>query len=119
VKLALITLWTLASLTLATDAPVAEHVYRMPKKAALEWHLVDEWRVRLMAVAYCYFNRWSALPGATSASPWSRSCPEDIMQWMGSRSIDNQALKKQHNEKTTNDSNDCRAGAHLGASGEE
>ena len=38
-KLALITLWTLASLTLASDAPVAEHVYRMPKKAALEWHL--------------------------------------------------------------------------------
>jgi len=44
-KRALITVWTLASVTLAADTPVAEHVYRMPKKAALKWHLVDEWRV--------------------------------------------------------------------------
>jgi hypothetical protein len=43
---------TLASVTLAADTPVAEHVYRIPKKAALEWHLADEWRVWLEAVAY-------------------------------------------------------------------
>jgi hypothetical protein len=37
---------------------VAEHVYRMPKKAALEWHLVDEWRVWLTAVAYSPDADW-------------------------------------------------------------
>ena len=57
-KRALITMWTLASVTLAGDAPVVEHVYRMPKKAALEWHLADEWRVWLEAVAYSSDADW-------------------------------------------------------------
>jgi hypothetical protein len=45
-KRALITVWTLASVTLASvtlaaDTPVAEPVYQMPKKAALKWHLAN------------------------------------------------------------------------------
>ena len=58
-KSVLIIMWMLASLTLAADLAVVEHVYRMPKKAALEWRLVDEWRVRLTAVAYSSDADWS------------------------------------------------------------
>ena len=54
-----ITVRMLASVTLAADAPVAEHVYRMPKKAALEWHLTDEWRVWLEAVSYSNDADWA------------------------------------------------------------